>query len=229
MKKKLSFELKAKREIKVVDFRDNIVAYRDSTTIEGKTTHFASGFCYKDELEVLNDNPTASINSSLDGFTLMHKDVEELHLTHQINTKYFNKLKSYTIEQSFEFILRNSDRLYDYDLYSFSNSDHHLRDKNGNTLPRAVFFGYMSSNGTITDKYYNLSELRDFLSNNNRIKFLHEGISDIDWFNAKPNETKCLYFIYSPTQEIHDEISNTHTYVVHEKLKKILGFEKYVK
>ena len=229
MKNSIRFDLNANREITTIDFKENIVVFKDVLFIGDEKYSSSTGFCYKEELEVLKEDSMAKITSRLDKVYLMSKEVENLHLTHKIDTKYFEKFHSLEITSPFDFISENPDKLDSFDLYSFSNSDHHLRDKHGDTLPRAIYFNYMSSNGAITDKYYNLPDLKNFLSKNTRILFLSDKILDIPYFSCEHDEHKFLSFIWMPTKDNHDELSKLHPFVKHEKIKEILGLEKFSK
>lgn len=229
MKSTRVYDLKGKREITIVDFKDNIVAYRDCLILGETTYNSRYGFCYKDELDSVTNESLEPIKSKLDDYSLYNNEIKELHLKHKIDKEYFEKLSEYEVTSPFEFISRHPEKIDTLGLYKFSHKDHHLRDINGDTLPRAVFFGYMLRNGAVTDKYYKLNELREYLSENDRISFLHEGISSIDYFNRSDGESRCLYFIYSPTKEIHDKISDIHPFLIYSELKPILGFDKYEK
>lgn len=223
------YDLKGRREITTVDFKDNIVAYRDYLILGDNVYNSRYGFCYKSELDSIDNGSLEPIKSILDEYSLYDNKVKDLHLKSKIDKNYFEKLTEYEILSPFEFISRNLENLDKFDLYKFSNGDHHLRDVNGDTLPRAVFFGYMLRNGSVTDKYYKLDELREHLSVNDRITFLHEGVSSIDYFNRDEGESKCLYFIYAPTKEVHEKLSEMHPFLVYSELKSILGFDKYEK
>lgn len=87
----------------------------------------------------------------------------------------------------------------------------------------------MSSNGAITDKYYNLSDLKSFLSENTKIIFLSDEILDIPYFSCEHDEHKFLSFIWMPAKDNHDELNKLHPFVRHKKIKEILGLEKFSK
>lgn len=199
MKKSFTYVVKLDVEYEKVKFKDSdkeYYVYRETKTGPGRI-FIKEGICEPSQIDNYVEN------RGIENVNLLLLDNKaEVAFKTYLNSEKEWEPHNYLIKKPYTYICENgteSISLYQFDLGSDS-----LYDINGEVLPRAIFFNFSSSNGSMHNGRFNLNKVLDKIKDNADIRFLKEcdkNIDSIPYWAAVEGYNEFLKFIFMPTKE----------------------------
>ena len=197
------------REISSILISYGLYAYKDK--INGELVDM--GICDEKEFNRdLNYNERRT-HSKL---SLWKKEVREIHRANLFGRIDF---KPYLISNPCEYLQDNN--MEEVELLRFDYASHSIFDINDKKLPRAQHFNYIEAR--IHDGCYDLKVILKILEKRNDIQFITKGIAPIPYYNQDDQQQNCLEFIWIPSDEDFEKVSqHEFSWDITKRIKELI-------
>lgn len=216
-------EYKHKKEVYSRPVAENIFCYAQDEYINGTKVGHKEGFTKNPEItpftEIQQDN----------SIMLFKKEVLDLNIS-SVGGFYgldYDKQKEYFEENPYTYMSEHPDWEKDHIVLNYIVYSGDLAYLDGTYVPKAITFSELD--GNVTNAYYDLEAVLEYVKKHERCKVLVPDILDIPYYNATRYENQYVYFIYKPTQEEYNDWKkqDKDRYHKYEIVKKILELEQF--
>lgn len=213
MSKEISYVVK--RKIDFIPVIGDVQAYREEVYHEEELVSTVEGLALLQDLEkVTGSKPIQKFSKNIlpkeqnVPAGLFKKELRTIIRTTPMGfDSVFGKIEECEISNPYSYVLENG--LEDVEIFFLFYYNHSVFDFEGNMLPKAIFFDYIS--GHMDNGHYDLELVFEELKKRNDIDWLtsEPKIESIPYYNASRNRNKCLKFVWMPSDEDFETIKHS--------------------
>jgi hypothetical protein len=238
MKKQIMYQVNREINWTPIMKEEGIMAYHEKLMIGERVLSEKEGIAYLDEiLNKKSDEPITNLRIEVNINNKSHYVPAALYKSSGReafrknligSTEGIEKIREEIIEKPYSYIKEHGNNHVEIILFYFYN--HSAYDLQGNAIPKAIYFDYISAN--IHNQHYNLTELYEKLSQREDIEFIlgkrdKHPIKEIPYYNSEEDRDKCMEFIWIPSDEDFKKIEedlHDPSYIRYQKIvEKIFG------
>lgn len=216
-----TFHYQIERIIEYTEIEEDYVVFSDKRLVGGKEIDKIEGIALKSDVEKVSGSVPIKKETF---FLLVHRDglIDLNKRTWSQSQDYLKEMDAVVRENLYE-IVKSEGREH-YCLLCISFVDGHVYNAQKKRLAKGVMFDY--SRGGIDNGRYDLKEIWEMLKDRDDVTLLSKGIESIPYYNCSEGCSKHIRFMWNPSQEQFDLVSDeSSSHAMEEAIKaKMLKF-----